>query len=93
MPKGMPKTRTISAGPSGIRAQVGGYHLGDVKSVSRERARVSVGDRVLSKLESKGDATGYRQSTYAGGWGAEEMRERNFLIGLRAERKPKTKKK
>lgn len=102
MPKGMPRTRLIIHDDDGFSAWMGPHLsasrtpswigsrvVGDRRRISRERARVSVGDRVLGKLESKYDATGIRQHAYVGGWGAEEMRDRNYRIAELAERKPK----
>lgn len=102
MPKGMTRTRHISLGGQGYTAWMGPHLsasrtpswigsrvVGDTRRLSREQARVRLGDRMVDKLESKFEATGHTQYAYVGGWGAEEMRDVNYRIAELAERKPK----
>ena len=107
MPKGMPRTRVITHDDQGFSAWMG-PHLsagrrpdwpgtalfGDIRPISREQARVRLGDRMVDKLESKVEAQGNifrsaREYAYVGGWGAEELRDRNYRIAELAKRKPK----
>ena len=97
MPKGMPRTREVYVSPAGlfgrrnIRAMMGGPTISNIDPISRDRARMVLGDRVLGKMESKADASGTLQSSYAGGWDAVDAEWRATSQRIRAGGKPKKK--